>query len=539
MRQILPFALSLSALCAAVPAMAAEVDVASHLDAVTLYPDGASVTRVAEIDLPAGDSRLIFRNLPAGIDPAALRVRGQGDTRFTLGAVDLRKAPAARGESDFDKEMKSLRNERAAAQVKIDALAAKLDMIRLYGQTGPDKIGDEGLKPENWSAAWDALGAAMAKTGEDLRAERAAAEAVDLKIEALAAARPAPAPGGAARDVAVGLTAGSAGKVRLAVTYRVASARWTPAYEARLTTAGKDGGPRLELTRRAIVSQATGEDWNGVTLTIAAFRATGAASAPEVVPRIIAFYEPPVPVAAMAKARDAMRQAPTAPAPMRVEAETAQARMNAGAYQTTFVAPGRVTVPSGVSTANIALSTATPQADLSWRISPALDPRAFLSVHYVNGEEAPLLPGSAALYRDGELIGQARLPLVAPHEGGDLGFGVDERVTVRRQPVNRKENEPSWFGRTKTETREFRTVLRNLHDFPVHAIVTDQTPYSEDAAISVETLARTTPPSEKDPDGKRGLLRWRIDLAPGQDKDIVLAYRMKWPADREVIVPGP
>ncbi len=539
MRRILPLAFSLSALCASVPALAADIEAASRIDAVTVYPDGASVERVAEADAPAGDSRLIFRGLPPGIDPATLRVRGEGEGRVLLGAVDLKKAPAA-GESAFDKQMKALRAERAAAQVGIDALAAKLDMTRLYGRTAPDKVGEKGMKPEDWSAAWDAVGAGMAKTGEELRAARLAGEAIDEKIKALDAARPAPGPGGATEDVALDFSAPAAGKIRLVLSYRVAGARWTPAYEAHLTAGGKDGKPHFELVRRALVSQATGEDWNDVKLSLATFPATGAVAAPEVEPRLIAFYEPPTPVAAKAMSvpEGAMMRALEAPAPL-IPAETVQARLNAGPYQATFSAPGRVSLPSGGDAKNIALSIQTPQAELTWRVSPALDPRAFLSVHYENAEEAPLLPGAVALYRDGELIGQGRLPLVAPHEGGDLGFGADERVTVRREPVRRKENEPGWLGRTKVETREFKTSVRNLHDFPVHAVVTDQTPYSENSEIVVELLPQTTPPDEKDPGGKRGLLRWRFDLGPSESKDIDLAYQMKWPADRQVIVPTP
>jgi uncharacterized protein (TIGR02231 family) len=256
-----------------------------------------------------------------------------------------------------------------------------------------------------------------------------------------------------------------------------------------------------------------------------------------VIPQIIGFFEPPVPAAAATKSEGALRaNAPAAPAPL-AKADVAQAQLNAGAYQASFVAPSRVSLAADGSAKNIALSTQSPQADLSWRIAPALDPRAFLSVHYVNGEEAPLLPGAVALYRDGAMIGQGQLPLVAPHEAGDLGFGPDERVTVQRAPVKRKENEPSWFGQTKVETREFKTIVRNLHDFPIQAVVTDQTPYSENTAITVELLQQTTPPSEKDPDGKRGLLRWRFDLAPAATKEITLAYRLKWPADRDVIAP--
>ena len=470
-------------------------------------------------------------------------MRGEGEGRVLLGAVDLKKAPAA-GENAFDKQMKALRDERAAAQVRIDALAAKLDMTRLYGRTAPDKVGEKGMKPQDWSAAWgaawDAVGAGMARTGEELRAARLAGEAIDEKITTLEAARPAPGPGGATENVTVDFSAAAAGKVRLVLSYRVAGARWTPAYEAHLTTGGKDGKPRFELIRRALAAQATGEDWSDVKLTLATFEATGAAAAPEVEPRVIAFFEPAAPVAAKAMSvpDGAMMRAREAPAPL-VPAETVQARLNAGPYQATFTAPGRVAVPSGGSATNIALSTQSPRAELSWRISPALDPRAFLSVHYDNGEEAPLLPGAVVLYRDGELIGQGRLPLIAPHQSGDPGFGADERVTVRREPVRRKENEPAWFGRTKVETREFQTSVRNLHDFPIHAVLTDQAPYSENSAIVVELLPQTTPPHEQDPEGKRGLLRWRFDLGPNDSTDTTLAYRMKWPADREVIVPEP
>jgi uncharacterized protein (TIGR02231 family) len=538
MRPALLFPLSFAALLAAVPALAAEIDAASRIDAVTLYPDAAQVTRQAEIDLPAGASRILFHGLPAGIDPASLQISGEAEGRLTLGAAEVRKAPASLHESDLDRQLKALRADRATAQVRIDALAAKLAMTQVYAQSGPD-IGDEGLKPQDWNAAWDAVGAAMAKTGEDLRLARAAGEEIDARLKALEAARPTPGPKGATRDVAVDVEAAASGKARLVLTYRLAGARWSPSYEAHLDTGGKDGKPALSLSRRAIVTQATGEDWTDVRLTLAAFRATGAAAAPEPAPEAIAFYEPPAPMPAAARSDGALRNAPAPAAPMLAKAEQAQAQLEAGAYQASFVAPGRVSLASDGSARTIALSSQSPQADLAWRMAPALDPRAFLSVHYVNGEEAPLLAGPVALYRDGALIGQERLPLVAPHEAGDLGFGVDERVSVKREPVKRKENEPGWFGQTKTETREFRTTIRNLHDFPIHAVVTDRAPFSENAAIGVELLPQTTSPSEQDPDGKRGLLRWRFDLPAQASKDITLAYRMKWPADREVVIPAP
>ena len=48
-------------LAGAMPALAGEIDVRSHVDAVTVYPDGATVTRLITVDLPAGDSFLRSR----------------------------------------------------------------------------------------------------------------------------------------------------------------------------------------------------------------------------------------------------------------------------------------------------------------------------------------------------------------------------------------------------------------------------------------------------------------------------------------------
>src|SRR5208282_4316031 len=108
MRKIFPATLSIFALCAAAPSLAAEIDAASRIYAVTLYPDAATVTRVAEIDLPAGSSQVVFHALPGGVDPASLRVSGEGDEKILLGAIDAKKAPAPAGDSTLETRLKSL-----------------------------------------------------------------------------------------------------------------------------------------------------------------------------------------------------------------------------------------------------------------------------------------------------------------------------------------------------------------------------------------------------------------------------------------------
>jgi len=73
------------ALVTSIPALAAEIETKSQIDAVTVYPDGATVTRLIRLDLPAGDSTLFARDFPTTLDPSSLRVEGEGGGRIVIG----------------------------------------------------------------------------------------------------------------------------------------------------------------------------------------------------------------------------------------------------------------------------------------------------------------------------------------------------------------------------------------------------------------------------------------------------------------------
>ena len=77
---------------AAIPARAANLDAASAIDAVTVYPDGASVTRVIMLDLAAGDTTLVAKDFPLALDP---RRRSSRSAR----SMPSRRAPPLRSTS--------------------------------------------------------------------------------------------------------------------------------------------------------------------------------------------------------------------------------------------------------------------------------------------------------------------------------------------------------------------------------------------------------------------------------------------------------
>lgn len=558
MRACLALSAALTASFAVVPAWAADIDLASRIERVTVYPDGAVVTRLGTASLGAGASQVVLRGLPASVDPASIRVEGRGTGTFAIGAVDVRIVPGdARPATDarLEDRLKALKDDREAIIGRIGAAAGKKAAIERFAQAGPDKLGNDGksMPVAEWTNAWEVIGAGLAKVSDELRLAGARQRELDAEIDVLERARPQPVLAGKpGRDVFVAVEAAAPVTAEFAVSYRVAGAGWQPAYEAKLATGGK---PKLELVRRAEIRQSTGEDWQDVALSVSTVRAARGTAAPELPPLQISFFDPeilvrreqdkrqtelrlrPAPKALSAPATavaDGAAQALPARLPETVEGEQAAAKLEAGAFQAVFTVPGKASLAADGSVKALTLGVHASDPALLAKVAPELDATAYLEAGFVNDEEAPLLPGPVALYRDGTFIGRGRIGLVAPGDKVELGFGADDRITVKRAPVRRRENEPGWLGQTKTDLREFRTVIRNLHPMPIQITVFDRLPFSENSAIVVEQLPQTTPPTEKQVGDKRGVLSWSFEAAPHMDKEIRLAYRLKWPGDREV-----
>lgn len=533
---------------------AGEIELPTRIDTVTVYPDGAIVTRRGKAQLLEGASRIVLRGLPAAIDAASIRIEGRGDGPVEIGAVDIRKVPGD-GRDVLDQTLQAkldaLLDEQQKLAGQIGAIEAKRATIERFGQAGPDKLGADGkaLPVADWQEVWDAIGTALVKVNEELRGLRNKAKDVEADIAALERARPTGARTGAPRhDVAIAVAAATPVAAEFSVSYRVSGASWLPVYEARLSTGSEARPPEMVFVRRAELRQRTGEDWTDAALLLSTTRASQGTHAPDLAPLPVDFVDtaPPRPVSprpAPAAAAKAMAEAEREEQARQRKADSRdallqQAQIEAGAYQASFAVPGRSSIPQDGTPRMLVLSQRTLAPELQARTTPELDQRAYLEVRFAHEEEAPLLPGKVLLHRDGSYVGSGRLVLVPPGEKVELGFGADDRIKVTRTPVQRRQDDATWFGQTRTDQREFRTVVKSLHARPVRVTVQERIPVSENGAITVETLPQTTPPTEKQVGDKRGVSAWTFDLAPGKEKDIRVGYRLKWPADRELALDG-
>jgi uncharacterized protein (TIGR02231 family) len=340
-------------------------------------------------------------------------------------------------------------------------------------------------------------------------------------------------------DVRIDLAVDAATSATLRITYAVRGARWVPLYDARLNTGARDQEPALELVRRAEVMQQTGEDWNDVALWISTVMTAKGGNAPDLRPLIVRYPEPPAPLGTSAPrswpAPEASPRGATDFARAPVAAAEQEATFNAGGFQVVFRVPGRVSIAANEGAKSFRISSATIAPKLAVRAVPRIDLTGYLEASFKQTEDAPLLPGRVALYRDGAYVGRAQMQLAPKDETVRLGFGVDEKINIRRAVVRKIEGSSGIISSAKTDEREFKITVRNGHGTPVAVTIEDQVPVSEIADVQVELLPATTPPSERDARDRRGVLVWNFDAAPGEVRDIKLAWRVRWPADKSIV----
>jgi uncharacterized protein (TIGR02231 family) len=202
-----------------------------------------------------------------------------------------------------------------------------------------------------------------------------------------------------------------------------------------------------------------------------------------------------------------------------------------------FRIPGRVSLGAGEGAKSLRVSSASIAPDLTVRAVPVLDPTAFLEASFKQTEDAPLLPGRVAIYRDGVFVGRSQMAAAAKDETVRLGFGADDKVKIERTVVKRNEGSAGLIVTTsKTDERAFKTAVRNGHDFPIRIAIEDQLPVSENEEIQVEMLPSTTAPTATNLRDKRGVLEWAFEVKAGEVRDINFAWRIRWPKDKGVVM---
>ncbi|RKF16310.1 mucoidy inhibitor MuiA family protein [Roseovarius spongiae] len=536
-------ALSLALAILPTALFAEDIPLGSDVSAVTLYPQGATITREAPFAAPAGRHALILTDLPLGTPLSSVRVAVDGAemggvtarNRFVPPRGDTDSAAIKAAEEEVERLEEEMRNRQAEVQdIRLEAGAAKARVAFL------EQIGKgEGVAGLDISALRDLVGligretlSAERDAHDALRRADAAERALRDLSEELKAARQAlaalvPEPEERAM-LSVAIAGDKAMEGMMTITYMVPGASWRPVYDLRLDRASG----ALAIERGAFVAQSTGENWEDVALRLSTVRPSEQTTPSDLPPeRRWVMEKPkdgPVPLASAAPAPMVMaEEAQDMAAGAAFKRVTAEAEFDGLAV--TYTYPEPVSIASGADYMRLTLDTLETGADVFAEAVPLLDETAFLMAKFTNDMGELILPSAEAnFYLDGAYQGQRGIALIAAGAEETLSFGPIEGLRLTRTVLVREQGASGVISKSNDLSEEVRIEVENLtkETWPVRLL--DRVAYSEQEKLTI-TWSADPEPTETDIDGKRGVLAWEFDLPAGETQKIGLKSDLEWP----------
>src|SRR5215467_4866623 len=193
MRYLVAF-LVLSALSCVAEVEAAEVKGTSRIDAVTVFPSGAEVTRVGKVRLEAGDNVILFTDLPARAIHSSIRVEAKATGGLEIGSVDSRRTFVPRSDDVIatserkrvEDAIEKLKDDRAVLQTSVQAADMQKALIGNLAQlpTHPPAGGAAVPQPD-WGQLLGLIGERLAEAQKVVLDAQIKVRTVDRQIKDL------------------------------------------------------------------------------------------------------------------------------------------------------------------------------------------------------------------------------------------------------------------------------------------------------------------------------------------------------------------
>lgn len=531
---------------------------------VTVYADRAEVVRTFKGRLEAGEQTLVFDRLPGATRLDQLRVEGRGE--FTL--LDIRPETVQTKEI-ANAQVRALQDALKVQDLRQQALnqtearltfqKSALDKMLARLTTAGKESANPEMDPLKWAAFLDFQDKQLAEVDRQVLALQADREAVRAEVDRLnrelAALR-----GNERRSrllAKVNLDVRQAGEVEVHLSYLVRGPSWSPSYDMRADTKAKT----LDVTYRAEVRQATGEDWKGVSLRLSTAQPGLQGREPRMDPWFLTKAEPMVFAGGLTELRqDANGRAREgqmfndirpmgnrfstadandfqALAKQMKAMEQGRAQVQAGGTAATFVIERPSDILADNKPAQVTVMRESFPAYFRHTCVPKLSPFVFLKTKAVNKTDFTFLPGPTAVFLDGAFVAQANLDLVPSGQDFWTYLGVDQGVSVERKELARREESSGVFGK-KTLRTVFDQVfkLKNGKATDIELVLWDQVPASNHEDIKV---VFEEPRYEKDTDNLKmnesKFLEWRLPLKAGAKQDLPFRFAVERPEDVQVI----
>lgn len=496
----------------------------SKISFVTIYPNGAFITKLIEASVKKGENFIKISGFPESLANQSVQVeilKGDGVKIFDVKVEETYlESPEVEKIKGLKAKIDSLNDLITTKQGELDVVLGRIEFLKKLTLGGErqkltvseienylkffSKTLNENIKEKNL----------IEKEIESLKAEK---KKLEDELGQISSEKRK------GKNVEIAIYSNSSGDVELKVSYFVYGVSWNSGYEVRANS--KVG--KIDFDYFSFVKQMTGEDWIDVPAEISTAPVSVSGTPPELSQWTIDIYQPPVrsekhmPILQMPRIEKA--EIPIEPFYVSPEVETSITSVSFK-FQ-------KLNIPSDNQSHKIFLSSFSQESQLVYYAVPKLSRYAYLRVKLKNDFGFPILPGEARIYVDGKYVSSSLIQRILPGQMFDLSLGVDEAIKINRSLKNKFTEYIGMFGKTVKVSYEYETEIENGKGVDVFIEVKDNYPVSRNEIIKVVLES----PNENEAEiGNDGIITWRFNLKAGGKKILKLKFYVEHPKDVRV-----
>lgn len=506
-------------------------DVKSKITGVIVYNSGAQIENMAELDLQPGRTQLNLKNLSPYINKESIRIDGDGS--YTILNVQLRidylnQLEKNKSISELKTSIELLQNKIEDEETWIKILNEKIAFLNANKQvTGKDQTNPETYKSLN-TIYGDNLEKYMLDVLKRQRLIKDYTKELEKLNNQLASLNTQNDLPSGTITIIVDSKKEQASKMRL--SYMVDNASWYPSYDIRFEGTNKP----LAIAFKANIIQNTGVDWKDVDLKLSTAQTNISAQIPTLNTNYLEFSEPITVYYGQSENMLSNMAPMQAQVSMKKEEEKSDIPLTTTSKKETsseFLVESKQTVNADNKLNTITFKEISLNSTYEYQSIPKLQKSAYLIAKVNDWVNADLLDGEANIYLENSFVGKSFINTQQYSDTLDISFGVDNNIMINREKI-KDFSESQFIGANKKETYAWKITLRNNKSYPIKTKVWDQVPVSSTKDIQVEPLEL----SGGTMNPNTGKVKWMIDLAPKETKQLILKYSVKYPKDKMVIV---
>jgi uncharacterized protein (TIGR02231 family) len=492
--------------------------ITTEIKEVSLYRNGAYITRQGSVDLRKGKETITVEGLSGSLDPSTLTVSLSTKVRGS----NVR--PYRRTVEEQNEIKKALLDELKRVQDKITVYSDQIEILK----KNTDFTSKENISLKDMSEYIDALPGKISEVNETIHGlqeeEKRIRKALEDKNRECQAYL-----------VDVDLECETDGTYPIALRYYENNASWTPFYEIRT---GEEEKAAIYL--KASLRQDTAADWKQIRLKLFTGDPSISADIPVLSPQHLSFYQPmlygsaPAFRTMNASAKMSMAMEDTAEMAMEeadeemVEVRYDQAEASLNDTMMEYDLNGLYDLEHE---SQISIDLVSHEVDCRYHIIavPKADSFGYLAAEVKTADIEEVINSSANIYHKDSFLGNIYLAVDPNKENYDISLGKDETIRLKRQQIRKYRSNVLLKGQTKTEF-VYELEISSLKDKEADITLIDQVPVSDDKTISVDIREI----SGAKHDENNGELKWEFKLRPNEKKTFRIAYDVSWPKDKKI-----